>query len=143
MAKLTKQEINAITNRLHRKLLDKSSLNKKRAMYEYIPSPTYTNVEDNLKLISSLEQQIQETRKKIETLGTEVNKILKSKEIDRPYFNWYETVSYHEEYLRKLIETELNIEPIPSIEELRENLVIAAIDTDFDVDKYIEEQLNM
>ena len=113
MGKLTKQEINAIANKLHRELEEKRRLERLREIHEYIPSPKYLELE-------SLIKHRNEVTKELEGM-----KLLGMKD----------------ELLTKVIESEIQLPRILTLEEIKDDITIAAIDTDFDADEYIQSKL--
>lgn len=135
MAKLNKQEVNAIANKIVRELTEKARLNRLRYISEYIPSPDYvkaeTLVNEYLKL-SKEECRINDQKAKI---YDELSNLLSSLG-----FNRYFTVS--EEILKKIMDREYGVKEIPSVESLKEDIVIAGIDDIFDVEKFIKDKLS-
>ena len=141
MPKLTKQEVNAIAGKLHRDLEEKLRLENLRAIHEYIPSPEYLEFQNDLnriKEINSTEQIIGEEKKAI---GKRLNKILDKLGITRSYWEWWNCCDNYDSILESIIKAEVKIPSVPSIEELKDNITIAAIDSDFDVEDYLKTQL--
>ena len=141
MLKLTKQEVNAIAGKLHRDLEEKLRLEKLRAIHEYIPSKEYLEVQNNLKRIQELKKEIAKLEEEKGALGSKTNKILDSLEISRDYWAWWDNADYHSDYLERIIKKEVRVPSVPSIEELNDDITIAAIDSDFDVEDYLKTQL--
>lgn len=141
MPKLTKQEVNAIAGKLHRDLEEKLRLEKLRAIHEYIPSKEYLEVQNNLKRIQELKKEIAKLEEEKIALGSKTNKILDSLEISRDYWAWWDNADYYSDYLERIIKKEVRVPSVPSIEELKDDITIAAIDSDFDVEDYLKTQL--
>ena len=141
MPKLTKQEVNAIAGKLHRDLEEKLRLEKLRAIHEYIPSKEYLEVENNLKRIQELKKEIVKLEEEKRALGSKTNKILDSLEVSRDYWNWCDSSEYYSDYLERIIKKEVRVPSVPSIEELKDDITIAAIDSDFNVEDYLRSQL--
>ena len=141
MPKLTKQEVNAIAGKLHRDLEEKLRLEKLRAIHEYIPSKEYLEVQNNLKRIQELKKEIAKLEEEKIALGSKTNKILDSLEISRDYWAWWDNAYYYGDYLERIIKKEVRVPSVPSIEELKDDITIAAIDSDFDVEDYLKTQL--
>ena len=142
MSKLSKQEVNAIASKLHRELSEKIRLEGLRAIHEYIPSPLYISIQAKLQRIKEIQQTVEKLLKEqnlvIETISSDLDK----SDINYPCY-WYNNPSkYAEEILDNIIKKETKIANIPTIEELKENITIAAIDSDFDANAYIKAQLN-
>lgn len=141
MPKLTKQEVNAIAGKLHRDLEEKLRLEKLRAIHEYIPSKEYLEVENNLKRIQELKKEIAKLEEEKRALGSKTNKVLDSLEVSRDYWNWWDGSEYYGDYLERIIKKEVRVPSVPSIEELKDDITIAAIDSDFNVEDYLKTQL--
>lgn len=141
MPKLTKQEVNAIAGKLHRDLEEKLRLEKLRAIHEYIPSKEYLEVENNLKRIQELKKEIARLEEEKRVLGHKTNQILDSLEISRDYWAWWDNADYYGDYLERIIKKEVRVPSVPSIEELKDDITIAAIDSDFNVEDYLKTQL--
>ena len=141
MPKLTKQEVNAIAGKLHRDLEEKLRLEKLRAIHEYIPSKEYLEVQNNLKRIQELKKERAKLEEEKIALGSKTNKILDSLEISRDYWAWWDNADYYSDYLERIIKKEVRVPSVPSIEELKDDITIAAIDSDFDVEDYLKTQL--
>lgn len=142
MSKLSKQEVNAIASKLHRELSEKIRLEGLRAIHEYIPSPLYTSIQDKFQRIKEIQQSIEKLLEEqnlvVETISSDLDK----SNVNYPRY-WYNSPSeYAETILDNIIKKETKTPNIPTIEELKDNIIIAAIDSDFDVDSYIEAQLN-
>ena len=141
MSKLTKQEVNAIAGKLHRDLEEKIRLEKLRAIHEYIPSPRYLEFQTNLQRIKEINHQIDNLNNEKSRLGGELNTTLNEIGIHRKYWNWWNSEDEGNEKLEEIVKVEIKISKVPSIEELKDEITIAAIDTDFNVEDYIKEQL--
>lgn len=141
MPKLTKQEVNAIAGKLHRDLEEKLRLEKLRVIHEYIPSKEYLEVENNLKRIQELKKEIARLEEEKRALGSKTNKILDSLEVSRDYWSWWDGSEYYGDYLERIIKKEVRVPSVPSIEELKDDITIAAIDSDFNVEDYLKTQL--
>lgn len=142
MPKLTKQEVNAIAGKLHRDLEEKIRLEKLRAIHEYIPSPKYLEFQTNLQKIKEIHNQIEALNEEKDRLGRKLNQILDELGISRSYWNWWDgRGESHDEKLEEIVKAETKVPKVPSIEELKDDITIAAIDSDFNVDEYLKSQL--
>ena len=133
MAKLTKQEVNAIAGKLQRELSENARLERMRAVSEYIPSPIYLELESvlasrdaDVKKKSELESRINESTSRIHSI---------LKRIGSRKYPWDDCL------LEEVVEAEVRLPKIPTIEELKDEITIAAIDSEFNVDSYINEQI--
>ena len=137
MAKLNKQEVNAIASKLHRELEKSVKESRERAIVNYTPSEKYTAVKDLLAQRDEIEQQISELKKKRASLVSQVENILRES-----YDIWYYADNKSvEEICDKMVYYECKLKSIPSVDELKEDVTIAAIDDSFDTASFIEEQL--
>ena len=141
MSKLTKQEVNAIASKLHRDLEEKLRLEMLRAIHEYIPSPEYTEVKSSLEEIQNLRKKIEELNEKRRILIQKTNQIFDKLGISRDCWSWWDNIEYYNTHLEKIIRAEVKIPSVPSIEELKDDITIAAIDSDFNVEDYLKSQL--
>ena len=141
MPKLTKQEVNAIAGKLHIDLKEKLRLEKLRAIHEYTPSPEYMKVKSNLKRIQEIKKEIEKLEDEKRNLGYEANQTIDSLGVSRDYWSWWDSVQYYNDYLERIIRTEVKVPSVPSIEELKDDITIAAIDSDFNVEEYLKSQL--
>lgn len=132
MAKLNKQEVNAIANKLHRELSKKAEETKQQAMRDYIPSEVYSKVKT---LLEKRDQISAEQARLIKEYNEALNK---ANEIC-PF--WIYSNDNAQETLYKIVKRECQLPDIPTVEELKDEVTIAAIDDDFDTDSYIEKQL--
>lgn len=137
MAKLNKQEVNAIAGKLHRELEKSAKESRERAIVNYTPSEKYNAVKDLLTQRDEIELQISELRKKRASVVSQAEGILRES-----YNVWYyaENRSVEEVYDR-MIDYECQLKPVPSVDELKEDVTIAAIDDSFNTASFIEEQL--
>jgi hypothetical protein len=136
MSKLTKQEVNAIANKLQRALQDKANAQRKEAMNNYTPSPDYANLSTLLNRRDEIAKEYKELGEQLE----ECNVTIKSL-IDEKYNFYYYLYDNAREVLERALGEECKLSEIPSIEELRDSVTIAAIDEDFDVISFIDKEL--
>lgn len=141
MPKLTKQEVNAIAGKLHRDLEEKVRLEKLRAIHEYIPSPRYLEFQTNVQKIRDIHNQIDILNEEKNRLGKELNRVLDELGISRDYWNWWDKSVTYDEKLEEIVKAETKVPKVPSIEELKDGITIAAIDSDFNVEEYLKSQL--
>ena len=134
MAKLNKQEVNAIANKIVRELTEQAKLNKLRYISEYIPSPTYLEMESLINEYNKLLKEQNEIEKKRAEVYKEVNELN-----DSLGFGSYLPVD--ERMLQRIMDKEYGVKEIPSVESLKEDIVIAGIDDTFDVEKFIKDEL--
>ena len=134
MAKLNKQEVNAVANKIVRELTEQTKLNKLRYISEYIPSPTYLKMESLINEYNKLLKERDEIDKKRDKIYNEISELN-----DSLGFGFYRYPD--EEILQRIIDKEYGVKEIPSVESLKEDIVIAGIDDTFDVEKFIKDKL--
>lgn len=134
MAKLNKQEVNAIANKIVRELTEKAKQNRIKYVSEYVPSPNYTKAETLINEYLELSEEVERITTQREKIYNKLGDLLYSLG-----FNRYLSVS--KEILNKIIDKEYKVKEIPSVESLKEDIVIAGIDNTFDVEKFINDKL--
>lgn len=137
MAKLNKQEVNAIAGKLQRELKKLAEEDRHKAILNYSPSTSYLEIKDLLTQRDELNQQITALEKLrdtvIDTAKTKLREI---------YGIWwsFNTLSISD-ICNTIISRECQLKEVPEIDELKENVTIAAIDDNFNTVSFIEEQL--
>lgn len=137
MAKLTKQEIQAIANKTYKKLKIAEDEDLKKAISSYTPTDNYKEIKDLLDKRDSLNEEI-------EKLKEEKSKCLDSiEEKLRKYYNtWYSSKDSAECLCDYIVRKECKIKDIPTIEDLKDDITIATINPEFDVELFITEKIN-
>lgn len=132
MAKLNKQEVAAVASKLHRELLKVAEEKRKQVMEHYVPSETYSKVKELLEKRDSLQAEIEQKADQLKKINKEVN--------DVSLFFIYSSDS-KEEILNRILSDECKVPTVPSIEDLKDEVTIAAIDDSFDTLSFIENQI--
>ena len=132
MAKLNKQEVNAVASKLHRELLKVAEEKRKQVMEHYVPSETYSKVKELLEKRDSLKTEIDQ-------ISVQLNKINKEISEVSPFFIYRDDSK--EEILNRILSDECQLSEVPSIEDLKDEVTIAAIDDSFDTLSFIENQI--
>ena len=101
---------------------------------QYIPSPTYLKMESLINEYNKLLKEQDEIEKKRDKIYNEIRELNNSLGFE---------FHYHpdEEILQRIIDKEYGVKEIPSVESLKEDIVIAGIDDTFDVEKFIKDKL--
>lgn len=137
MAKLNKQEVNAIAGKLHRELEKAASESRENAMRSYTPSENYLAVKDLLTQRDELNRQIAALEEQRDEIVAKA-----SENLQNNYGLWWKAERESVEKICDLmISHECKLKAVPSIDELKEDVTIAAIDDSFDTSSFIEEQL--
>ena len=132
MAKLNKQEVYAVASKLHRELLKVAEEKRKQVMEHYVPSETYSKVKELLEKRDSLKTEIDQ-------ISVQLNKINKEISEVSPFFIYRDDSK--EEILNRILSDECQLSEVPSIEDLKDEVTIAAIDDSFDTLSFIENQV--
>lgn len=131
MAKLNKTEINAIVNKLYRELYNKNKELTERKLNNFEPTNKYNELESLCLKMYEYKEKYQELYDK---LSNEFNKL--------GACIWTsDSIDYVLDRLKKVIINN-SIPDIPSKEILTDDLTIAAIDSDFDVNMFINNYVN-
>lgn len=132
MAKLNKQEVAAVASKLHRELLKVAEEKRKQVMEHYVPSETYSKVKELLEKRDSLQAEIEQIADQLKKINKEVNEV-------SPFFIYRDDSK--EEILNRILSDECKVPTVPSIEDLKDEVTIAAIDDSFDTLSFIENQI--
>ena len=132
MAKLNKQEVNAVASKLHRELSKAAEEMRNQAILHYVPSETYSKVKELLERRDSIEDKCSQLSQQLESVRDEIDKVCS--------FYVYSTDS-KDEVLNRILSSECKLPSVPSVDELKDEVTIAAIDNSFDTSSYIESQI--
>ena len=132
MAKLNKQEVAAVASKLHRELLKVVDEKRKQVMEHYVPSETYSKVKELLEKRDSLQTEREQIAIQLKKINKEVNEV-------SPFFIYSD--DFKEKILNRILSDECQLSEVPSIEDLKDEVTIAAIDDSFDTLSFIENQV--
>lgn len=132
MAKLNKQEVAAVASKLHRELLKVAEEKRKQVMEHYVPSETYSKVKELLEKRDSLQTEREWIAVQLKKINKEVNEV-------SPFFIYSD--DFKEKILNRILSDECQLSEVPSIEDLKDEVTIAAIDDSFDTLSFIENQI--
>lgn len=136
MAKLNKQEVNAIASKLHRELEKAATLKREEAMKAYTPSEGYKKALELALKRDALQEQREALDREIDGLISDLGRHMRD-----TYSMWYEGRTAPDALQKKIIDTECALEEVPEVDALKEDVTIAAIDDSFDTASFISEQL--
>lgn len=136
MAKLNKQEINAIANKALRTLTKNSEEAELEAIKNYEPSEKYNELKIKLERLFEIKKIRDALEKEAYVLANDVNNLMAFGH------SWVYSNSIYDESiirsnLKDFIIHEIKIKPIPTLEELKEDITIAAIDEEFNAETFI------
>lgn len=132
MAKLNKVEVEAIANKLHIALEKKNQEDYNKAVKNYKPSELYSQMKELLEEREAIQKEIYNLQQKEEKIWDKLTEI-------RPFY-FYRSDNVID-VLRKIISEECKITEVISVDELKNDIVIAAIDSDFDVNTFINDYI--
>lgn len=136
MVKLNKQEISAIANKTIRELTNIKESRLKELLKKYKPSDEYLKLKEQLDKLVAVNISIKSACKQRDEL-------IESIIITTNAYTYELCDTYTYEYPNKLLEgfklkeVESTLPSIPDITEIKEDITIAAIDEEFDVDIFI------
>lgn len=136
MVKLNKQEISAITNKTIRELTKIKESNLKELLKKYKPSDEYLKLKEQLDKLVAINISIKLACEQRDELVKSISSITNA-------HTYVLCDAYTYEYSNKLLEgfklkeVESTLPSIPDITEIKEDITIAAIDEEFDVDIFI------
>ena len=133
MAKLNKQEINAIASKVMKALGELYEANKLKYISEYTPSQNYKEMSALIDKYSELQKERMKIELEINTLYDKIRDIKVSLGI--------QIYKANQDVLEEIINTEYPGKDIPSIESIKEDIIISNINDSFDVEKFIKEKL--
>ena len=132
MAKLNKQEVSAVASKLHRELSKVAEEMRKQAMLHYVLSETYSKVKELLERRDSIETEYNKMYRELKKTREEINKVCS--------FYVYDNDS-KDKVLNRILSDECKLPSVPSVDELKDEVTIAAIDDSFNTSSYIESQI--
>lgn len=120
-----------------RTIVENAEKAKGEKIKNYQPSPEYLKLRNLLLELISVNNQTRELNEKFRTLSKDINILTNANYFDcvlRQTDDESKIVSF----LSDLLLTEIQTPKLPTIEELKEDITISAIDEDFDAAKVIE-----
>ena len=144
MAKLNKQEINAIANKTLRMINQKRDENLQKAVNTYHLSKDCKLVKESLYKVVELTQKRDEINKEIQSLLNEVTNITDETNgnVRNPRYWAFDNIKIADVLINELIHWELSKSFTKvTIEEIKEDITIASIDEEFDVDTFINSSI--
>lgn len=139
MAKLTKQEVNALAAKAHREIEKKLEDVKNQLLEDYTPSNNYTKISTLLNDIFYRNKQIKTLQKEISSIFSEAYDLYKTVtgcHLCPSSINSYKEIDY---LLNNIKLEEITVKSCPSIDEVKEDIIIASIDNDFDANQCIKD----
>lgn len=132
MAKLNKQEVSAVASKLHRELSKAAEELRNQAMEHYVPSEMYSKVQTLLEKRDTVEAEYSRLYKELEKVRNELDKTC-------PFYIYNSDPK--EKVLNRILSDECKLPSVPSVDELKDEVTIAAIDDSFNTASYIESQI--
>lgn len=138
MAKLSKQEINALASKAHREINQKLDEVKNKLLEEYVPSPTYKNIQTVLEDILYRSKEVNKLNKEIQVLYDKFHNLSKPIFKNKIYAN-IDSYEIIDALLKKVKENEIEFISYPSIDEIKEDIIIASINEEFNTNQCIKD----
>ena len=135
MGVLNNSEIKAVANKILKKLQQLKEEKRQDLIDNYVPSDLYNELDGYLTQADYLKSEIDQCQKNVQYINKCIDQLISEHELKTKYF--YDK----QEILQSVIDKEYPVEELPTIEDLKQDLIIANIGESFDVDKYINEQL--
>ena len=135
MGVLNNSEIKAVANKLFKELQQFKEEKRQDLINNYVPSDLYNELDGYLSQADYLKSEIDKCQKNVQYINKCIDQLISEHELKTKYF--YDK----QEILQSVIDKEYPVEELPTIEDLKQDLIIANITEGFDVDKYITEQL--
>ena len=135
MGVLNNSEIKAVANKILKKLQQLKEEKRQDLIDNYVSSDLYNELDGYLTQADYLKSEIDKCQKNIQYINKCIDQLISEHELKTKYF--YDK----QEILQSVIDKEYPVEELPTIEDLKQDLIIANIGENFDVDKYINEQL--
>lgn len=132
MAKLNKQEVNAVASKLYRELSKVAEEMRRQAMEHYTPSEVYSKVQALIEKRDAIENELCRLSSDLKQVRKELIEVC-------PFFV-YDSDS-KDTVLDRIIRSECQLPEVPSVEELKDEVTIAAIDDSFNTLSFIENQI--
>lgn len=136
MAKLNKQEVAAIAGKLHRELEKAAILQRQEAIKTYNPSELYQQAKELTSKRDEVLRQMEQLQAQKEEYVDQIERLFREK-----MGWWWKGRENADKLLHEVVETECSLKTVPSIDELKDNVTIAAIDDGFNTASFIEQQL--
>ena len=132
MAKLSRQEVSAVASKLHRELSKAAKEMRERAMEHYVPSAVYSKVQELLEKRNLLLKEQDRIANELEAIMDNANEAC-------PFYIYNRDSK--EKVLSRILSDECKLPAVPSVEELQDEVTIAAIGNNFNTASFIKEQL--
>lgn len=143
MAKLTKQEVNALAAKAYREINKRRDESRNELLKNYVPSANYDKVQSLLEDILYRSKEIAKLQKENSKLYDQFydlyDKITGSKIC-------YITISNYSDVdtiLHRIKEKEIGVAPHPVIDEIKEEIIISSIDEAFDATECINKIISL
>ena len=143
MAKLTKQEVNALAAKAYREINKRRDESRNELLKNYVPSANYKKMQKLLEDILYRNKEITKLQKENSELYDQFydlyDKVTGSKIC-------YITISNYSDVdtiLHKIKEKEIGVAPYPVIDEIKEEIIISSIDEEFDATECINKIISL
>jgi Zn-dependent M32 family carboxypeptidase len=143
MAKLTKQEVNALAAKACREINKRRDASRNELLKNYVPSANYDKVQSLLEDILYRSKEIAKLQKENSKLYDQFydlyDKITGSKICYMSISNYSDV----DTILHRIKEKEIGVAPYPVIDEIKEEIIISSIDKEFDATECINKIISL
>lgn len=134
MAKLSKSEVAAVANKLHTELFKINKEREQRLIANYVPSDDFKELQELLDIRDTLSELQAQTYGELDY----IKKLISDKLFS--VGTYARSTDSQETILNSIRKKECPIPALPTIDELKDEVTIAAIDEDFNTAAFIKEQ---
>ena len=142
MAKLNKQEINAIASKTLRMINESIEKSRDEQIKNYVPSNNYQIIKECLEKIKNYNLVIEEITENLRNEFKTFRETFKLYDIPEWSLKEIKNESRIESILHKFINGEIKLKELPTLEEIKEEITIGAIDENCDVNEVINSLVN-
>jgi Zn-dependent M32 family carboxypeptidase len=143
MAKLTKQEVNALAAKACREISKRRDESRNELLKNYVPSANYKKMQKLLEDILYRNKEIAKLQKENAELYNKFydlyDKITGSKVCYMSISNYSDV----DTILHRIKEREIGVAPYPVIDEIKEEIIISSIDEEFDATECINKIISL
>lgn len=139
MAKLTKQEVNALAAKACREINKKRDESRNELLKNYVPSANYKKMQTILEDILYRNKEIAKLQKENSELYGKFYDLHETITGKRTCYVSIDNYSGIDHILQIIKEKEIGVTPHPDIDEIKEEIIISSIDESFDANQCIKD----
>lgn len=139
MAKLTKQEVNALAAKACREINKRREESRNELLKNYVPSANYKKMQKLLEDILYRSKEITKLQKENSELYNKFYDLHETIMGQRTCYLSIDNFSRIDHILQIIKEKEIGVTPHPDIDEIKEEIIISSIDESFDANQCIKD----